>query len=691
MKNKVLILFLILFVSAASFAQLDRSKKPAPGPAPEIKLGDYESFTLKNGLKVFVVTNKKIPKVAFSLIIDRDPILEGKNAGYISTAGQLLRTGTKTRTKDKLDEEIDFIGASISTSSTSIYAQSLKKHVNKLLELMSDIVLNSNFTQEEFDKIIKQTLSGLAAEKDDPNAISGNVRNILYYGKDHPYGEPMTEETVKSITLDMCKEYYNTYFKPNATYLAVVGDITKSEAQKLVEKYFGKWESKDVPTKTYETPKAPVINKVSLVDRSNSVQSVISLGYPIELKVGSEDAIKVSVLNTILGGSFASRLNQNLREKNGFTYGAGSSFSSDKYIGSFSSSTTVRNSATDSAITEMLNEIKKIRTEKVSEDELQLTKNYMTGNFARSLENPQTIANFAVNIERYNLPKDYYKNYLKTLNSITSDELLATAKKYIKPNNMQILVVGNGEEVAKNLNRFSVSNKVDYYDLYGNPVDPSAKKLPAGLTAEQVLNKYIEVVGGKENMLKVKDKTTKLSGTVQGMNLTLTISQKEPNKLYQFIDAGVFQQKVLFDGVKGRTESMGQVQDMPAEQLEEMKMQGSIHTILKYDELGIKTELTGMESINGKDAYKIALTSPSGKKSTYYYSADSGLLVRTVSSVTTPQGTFNQTTDMDDYRDVQGVMYPFKLSQSFGPQTIELTVSSVEINTGLSDSLFEIK
>ncbi len=691
MKNKVLILFLILFVSAASYAQLDRSKKPAPGPAPEIKLGDYESFTLKNGLKVFVVTNKKIPKVAFNLIIDRDPILEGKNAGYINAAGQLMRTGTKTRTKDKLDEEIDFIGASINTSSSGVYAQSLKKHVNKLLELMSDIVLNPNFTQEELDKIVKQTLSGLAAEKDDPNAISGNVKSILYYGKDHPYGEPMTEETVKTITLDMCKEYYGTYFKQNITYLAVVGDITKSEAQKLVEKYFSKWESKDVSTKTYETPKAPVINKVSIVDRSNSVQSVIALGYPIELKVGSEGAIKVSLLNTILGGSFASRLNQNLREKNGFTYGAGSSFSSDEYIGSFTASTTVRNSATDSAITEILNEIKKIRAEKVSDDELQLTKNYMTGNFARSLENPQTIANFAVNIERYNLPKDYYKNYLKTLNAVTSDELLTTAKKYVKPNNMHILVVGNGEEVAKNLSKFSVSNKVDYYDLYGNPVDPSAKKLPAGLTAEQVLNRYIEVIGGKENMLKVQDKTTKLSGTVQGMNLTLTISQKEPNKLYQFIDAGVFQQKVLFDGVKGRTESMGQVQDMPAEQLEEMKMQASVHTILKYDELGIKTELTGMESINGKDAYKITLTSPSGKKSTYFYASDSGLLIRTMSSVSTPQGTFNQTTDMDDYRDVQGVKYPFKMSQSFGPQTIDLTVTSVEVNTGLSDSLFEIK
>ncbi len=691
MKNKVLVLLLMFLVSAVTFAQLDRSKKPAPGPAPEIKLGDYDSFTLKNGLKVFVVTNTKVPKVAFNLVLDRDPILEGKNAGYLEATGQLMRTGTKSRTKDKLDEEIDFIGASINTSSNGVFGQSLKKHVNKLLDLMSDIVLNPNFTQEELDKIVKQMLSGLAAEKDDPNAISGKVKNILYFGKDHPYGEPLTEETAKSITLDMCNEYYDTYFKPNIAYLAIVGDINKSEAKKLVEKYFGKWKSKEVPTKTYETPKSPVVNKVAIVDRASSVQSVISLGYPIELKIGSEDALKISILNTILGGSFASRLNQNLREKHGFTYGAGSSFNADEYIGSFTASTTVRNSATDSAITEMINEIKKIRSEKVSDEELQLTKNYMTGNFSRSLENPQTIANFAINIEKYGLPKDYYKNYLKNLNAVTADDLLATAKKYIKPNNMHILVVGNSEEVAKNLTRFSVSNKIDYYDINGNVVDPSAKKLPTGITVEQVLNKYIEAAGGKENMLKVKDKTTKLTGTVQGMNLTITISQKEPNKLYQFIDAGVFQQKTIFDGERGRSEQMGQVQELTGEQIEEMKLQGSIHTILKYDELGIKNELVGLESVNGKDAYKVAMTTPSGKKSTYYYSVESGLLVRTISTANTPQGSFNQTTDMDDYRDVQGVKYPFKLTQSFGPQTIDLVVSSIEINSGLSDSLFEIK
>lgn len=692
MKNKFFLMIFLLLISVASFAQVDRSKKPEPGPAPEIKLGEYESFTLKNGLKVFVVSNNKLPVVAFNLVIDRDPILEGQNAGYVDAAGQLLRTGTKTRSKDKLDEEVDFIGATLSTSSTNVYASSLKKHVNKLLDLMSDVVLNPNFKQEELDKIKKQTLSGLAAAKDDPTAISNRVASAVFFGKDHPYGEVETEATVNSITLDLCNQYYQTYFHPNAAYLATVGDITKAEAQKIAEKYFGKWKSKDIPKSEFATPKAPLVNKVGLVDRANSVQSVLNLGYPVDLKKGSEDAIPASMVNTILGGSFTSRINKNLRETHGFTYGAGTSLRSDKLIGQFSASTTVRNSATDSAITEILNEMKKIRNEKVPDSELQLTKNYLTGNFARSLERPQTIANFAIDIERYNLPKDYYKNYLKNLNAASSDDLLAAAKKYIKPNNMYLVVVGNAEEIAKNLTRFSITGKIDYYDIYGDKYDPNVKKIPDGVTVDKVLEKYVEVIGGKTNVEKVKDRTMKLKGSAQGMDVVVEISQKYPNKIYQTVDVGggVFKMSTVFDGAKGKMIQMGQSQDITGDALEDLKG-NAMDGMLDYSKYGYKTELAAVENINGKDAYKVILTSESGRKSTQYYSVETGFMIRTINQISTPQGEATQTTDMDDYREVEGMKYPFKITQSFGPQSIELNVNSIEINKNLPDGMFEVK
>ncbi|MDP3580809.1 MAG: insulinase family protein, partial [Ignavibacteria bacterium] len=186
---KRLLIFFFLLSLTANFAQLDRSQKPKPGPAPEVKIGDAESFELANGLKVFVVENHKLPKVTFSLMLDRDAIVEGKNAGYISTAGQLLRTGTKKRSKDKLDEEVDFLGADLSTSSTSVFASGLSKYTEKIMDLMADVILNPDFKQEELEKIRKQSLSGLAFAKDDPDQIANRVQGTLVYGKEHPYGE----------------------------------------------------------------------------------------------------------------------------------------------------------------------------------------------------------------------------------------------------------------------------------------------------------------------------------------------------------------------------------------------------------------------------------------------------------------------------------------------------------------------
>ncbi|MDF1611630.1 insulinase family protein [Stygiobacter electus] len=689
--KKFLSLVLILFITIASFAQIDRSKKPAAGPAPEIKLGNYESFTLKNGLKVFVVENKKVPRVSFNLFFDIDPIVEGKHAGYVEATGELLRTGTKTRSKDKLDEEIDFLGATLNTSSNNIFASALKKQAPKLLEIMSDIVLNSDFKQEELDKIIKKTLSNLAAQKDEPNAISQRVRDVLNYGKDHPYGEPTTEETVKSINLDLCNNYYKTYLKPNIAYLSIVGDINKKEAQKLVEKYFGNWKAGDVPKTEFQNPKAPLINKVALVDRANAVQSVISVSYPIEFNLASEDYIKASVMNTILGGSFTSRINKNLRETKGFTYGAGSNLRADKFIGVWMASAPVRNIVTDSALTEIFNEMKRIRNEKVSDEELQINKNYMIGNFVRSLENPQTIANFAINIERYKLPKDFYKNYLKNLNDVTADDVLSVAKKYIKPNNANVLIVGKAEEVAKNLTKFSMNGKIDYYDIYGEKYDPNVKKAPEGLTAEQVIDKYIQVMGGKDKLSQMKDETMKLTGSMQGMNLVVTITRKAPNKLFQLIDFGVGQQKTVFDGTRGKVSAMGQEQELSGSQLEEMKVQAALNAFLDYASQGIKLELAGMEPINKKDAYKINLIYPSGKKNSQYYDAATGFLIRTNSTVDSPQGSLSITIDYDDYKELNGYMVAHKMIQGTPMGSIELTLSSYEVNKNVSDDLFKVE
>ncbi|MBL7828934.1 MAG: insulinase family protein, partial [Saprospiraceae bacterium] len=200
-----------------------RKMAPQAGTAPKIQIGKAETFKLSNGLTVILVENHKLPRVTFRVFVDKDPVLEKDAAGYLEMMGELLGAGTKTRSKAQINQEIDFIGASMSTDANGVSGACLTKHTSKLLEIMSDVLLHPIFPQEELDKAKVQAQSNLASQKDDANAIAGNVGSILRYGKDHPYGEIMTEATLSKITLDPIKAHYNTYFKPGISYLVVTG------------------------------------------------------------------------------------------------------------------------------------------------------------------------------------------------------------------------------------------------------------------------------------------------------------------------------------------------------------------------------------------------------------------------------------------------------------------------------------
>lgn len=687
MKKHILIIFLLLGTIPA-WAQLDRSKKPEPGPAPEINLGEAETFTLSNGMKVFVVENHKLPRVSFSLVLDNDPILERENAGYVSMAGELLRNGTKSKTKAALDEAVDFLGASLSTYASGAYASSLSKHADKIMELMAEVILQPSFPEDELEKLKKQTLSALAANKDDANVIASEVAQVLRFGKAHPYGEIVTEESVENIDIEEIKEYYQTYFRPNNAYFAVVGDIKKKEAEKLVKKYFGKWEKGNVPTATYPTPQPPKETVVALVDRPNAVQSVIAVTYPLELKPGSPDVIKSAVMNQVLGGSFSSRLNMNLREKHGYTYGANSAISSDKLIGSFRASASVRNEVTDSSIVQFLHELDNIKKQNVTEEELQNVKNYISGSFGRSLENPATIANFAINIDRYNLPKDYYINYLKNIEAVTLEDVHQMADKYIRPEQAYIVVVGKGSEIEGRIKHFG---KLQHYDIYGNsytPEKPTA--LPSGLTAEKVIDNYITALGGKENMLKVKDVRMKLTASIQGNNVEIIQVTKAPNMYMSEVKmGGSLLQKEIYNGNDLVIYQMGQKLPVSEEQVKEAAYKSVVFPELEYENWGAQSSLKGIEKVEGVEAYVLEVTLPTGGISTQYYSIDTGLKMKEIMEMETPQGKVKQNVSFADYQEKNGVKYPMKLTLS--PPGISATVQSLEINTDPDEKLFSLE
>ncbi|HYX10208.1 MAG TPA: pitrilysin family protein [Bacteroidales bacterium] len=692
MRKYILLFILTISVIWPVTGQVDRSVPPPPGPAPVIKIAEYESFTLPNGLQVFVVENHKIPRVSYSLVFDHDPVSEGKDAGYVSMTGDLLGTATATRTKDQIDEAIDFIGASLSTSANSVYASSLKKHNEELLDVFSDVVLNARFKQDELDKLKTQYKSGLAASKDDANAISSRVTDVLVYGKDFPYGEVETDASIDNIDLDMCKNYYTNYLRPNDAFLAIVGDITLKEAKKIIPEYFSKWEKGPVPSQTFNLPKPPESTKVAIVDRPSAVQSVITVSYPVQLEIGSPDYIPAKVTNTVLGGG-TYRLFDNLREKHGYTYGSYSSLNGDKLIGKFMAFANVSNAVTDSSIYQILYEMKRLDTEKVPDKELERVKNNMSGNFALSLERPQTVASFALNTARYNLPKNYYSNYLKNLSAVTPDQVLAIAKKYILPQHSNILVVGKADEVAEKIKHFSKDNSITYYDIYGNPYNPSAKAqaVPAGMTAQKVIDQYIDAIGGEKNLKKIKDITVKLSMEMQGMSMNQVIYKKVPDKYAMEMSMnGNTIQKIVFDGTSGKTSGMQGNADLTEDQIANLKYNNiPIVPDIQYSDEGYKLELKGMEEVDGQKAYNIMVTTPDGNQQQEYYSLDTGLKLRTVSTMSTPQGEITQTVDYSNYKEVDGVKFPFALKQSVGPRSFDLKVDSITVNSDLPDDTFK--
>jgi len=678
MKKFVLGIGIMLLATGITFAQVDRSKLPASGPAPEIKIGEAETFTLANGLKVFVVKNTKLPRVSFTLVLERDPILEGDKAGLSTFIGDMMMGGTKNRTKDQLDQEIDFIGASLSASATSVSVSSLKKHQGKVLDLMADVLFNPVFPQPELDKLKKQSLTGLATTKDDPQAISSRLSRTVLYGKNHPYGESQTEQTTKNIALEDVKGYYATYFKPNIAYLAIVGDIDKAEAQKVVNQYFGAWKKGVVPTFTYPMPVRAAKQAVALVDRSSSVQSVIDVTQPVAMKIGDADYISSRLLNQILGGGSASRLFMNLREDKGFTYGAYSSIDADKLVGTISASASVRSEVTDSAVYEFVYEIKNLVDKGVTQVELDKAKAELAGSFGRSLEQPGTVANFALNTARYNLPKDYYATYLQKLNSYTVADINATAKRLIEPDKFIITTVGNGAEIKAKLAQFG---EVVEYDIMGEP----AKQLvaDAAMTAEKVLENYLTAVGGADKVAAVKSAKISMDANVMGTPLTIAFVYDSQNGRYgqKLSIAGNVMQKTSLVNGKGSMSVQGNTIEMAPAQLAEAQLNSYLFPEAVYKANGYTVSLDGLKDVDGKPAYKVIITAASGAKLINYYAQDSGLKIKY-------ENPASGDTYYGDYQAKNGVLLPmaWTIKSPQIPVPLEAKVTSLELNVPITDA-----
>lgn len=678
--KKVIYLLAGLFLSVPVL-QAQQVPMPKPGPSPVVNVGKPQTFELKNGLKVLVVENHKLPRVSYSLTIDNAPYAEGAKKGVSNLLSAVIGEGTKNISKDKFNEEIDYLGASINFGANGASASGLSKYNDRLLELLADGALNPLFTQEEFDKQKAKMIEGLKSQEKNVKAVAGRVTDALIYGLKHPNGEYVTEQSLNNVTLDDVKQEYVTYFVPGNAYLVVVGDVKFKDVKKKVTKLFGSWVGDKAPAASYSDPKDVQYTQVNFVDMPNAVQSEITIANVTNLKMTDKEYFATILANQILGGGGEGRLFLNIREKHGWTYGAYSSVGGNKYVGNFDASTSVRNAVTDSAVVEMMNEVKRIRTDLVTDEELKVAKAKYIGNFVMQVEKPGTVARYALLTKTQGLPEDFYQNYIKNINDVTAEDIRNAAKKFFSADNARIIVVGKAADVLPGLEKTGIP--INYFDKFGNPAEKPvvSKPIPAGVTAKTVLDGYIKAVGGDKAVKAVKTIYTKSTASVQGTTLEVTSKVSADHK--QFVEMkvmGMSMMKQVVNDKAAYVSQQGQKQDITGDKLKDMQ-----DSAVPFEELSMLTnkdvKLTAIESVNGADAYVIKNGTDS-----YLYDVKTGLKVAEMHG--DEKGEQKQTTYYSDYKAVKGVKIPFKVLMNVGFE-LDLTVVEAKINEGVTPADFQ--
>ncbi|MDQ6528058.1 pitrilysin family protein [Flavobacterium sp. LHD-85] len=680
--KKIYTFLILTFLTGIMQAQ-DRPQ-PKPGNAPVVNIKKPQTFVLSNGMKVLVVENHKLPRVSYTLTLDNAPFTEGNKKGVDELTSSLIGNGTKKTTKEAFNEEIDFYGANINFTSQGAYASTLSKYSGRVLELLAEGALQPNFTQTEFDKEKAKLLEGLKADEKSVPAISNRVVDVLAFGKNHPNGEYLSEETVKNVTLADVQNNYNTYFVPENAYLVVIGDVKFKDVKTAVEKLFSGWKKQTAPKNTYPNPTNVSNLQIDFVDVPNAVQSEISLVNTLNLRMSDPDFFPAVIANQILGGDFNSYLNMNLREQHAWTYGANSSIGSGKYVTKFKASSAVRNTVTDSAVVQFVKEIKRIRTERVDPEVLRNVKAGYIGRFVMQVEKPQAVARYALNIETEKLPADFYEKYIQTINNVTADDIYRVANKYFLLDNMRIVIVGKGSDVLPGLEKLQIP--ISYFDKYGNPVEkPSTKKeAPKDISAKTVFENYIKAIGGEQAVTAVKTLYMNGSTTIPQAPTPLTFTSKLDSKGKMMVSLSMGTMNLMKQVVNEKgayVEQQGQRKNLEGEDLAEMKANAA-----PFEELQLvkRTDLKveGIEPINGNDAYVIK-----DGKTKYYYDVKSGL--KTAESKVREQAgkSVEQITNFNDYKEVKGVKVPFNLVQNVGFE-LDIKMSDIKINEGVSEKDF---
>ncbi len=449
---------------------LDRTSPPHASPLGRIAFPPSAKQTILGGAtKIRVVENRKTPIVTLNLVFRAGAALDGALPGLADFTTNLLTKGTARRSATEIAEEADFVGSSLNAFSgvdaSFIGFGTLTKNLPVMLDLMSDVLLHPSFPDEEVERWRELQTADLLQAKSDANYLASTRTAREVYGV-HPYGAAVTEESLRGITAAHCREYYNKYIVPGNAFIIAAGDVDAAGITAQLEQALAAWERRGSAISPLQETAKTSVRKVCIVERRGAVQSSIRIAQP-GIARNNKDYIALDALNTLFGGYFSSRLNANLREGHGYTYGARSRFDSRRAGGMFAISCDVRTEVTAQAIEEIFKELHRIIAEPVGDEELAMMKNFVTGRYPLTIETPQQIASMLHNIELHGLPEDYFATYAARVEALHAEDLLAAAQTYLHPDSMTIVAAGDAKELTGALKHFGA---VSVTDSNGAPI-----------------------------------------------------------------------------------------------------------------------------------------------------------------------------------------------------------------------------
>lgn len=432
----------------------DRSTRPAVGRAPAVALPPLREFTLANGLDVLLMEKRDLPLVQLNLILDAGGVRDdAERAGLASLTAAMLDEGAAGMSALEIADALERLGARFAIGADAHAATVSLRAPSPLLEeavaVMADVVLRPDFPQADLERLRLERLTSLLRRHDEPNAIAGVLYDETLFGAAHPYGRSGigTERSLRALTRDDLRDFHQRHYSPASATAIVVGDIDEAGARALLERAFGAWSRRGVPGADVPAPVQVQGRVVYLVDKPGAAQSVVRLGR-IGVPRSTRDYYALQVMNVILGGSFTSRLNQNLREDKGYAYGAGSGFNYMPATGSWFASSSVQTHSTGPALAEFMSELRRMH-EPIPEEEVERARNFLAMRYPAGFQSVADIAGRLGEVARYSLPRDYFNRFVPEVLAVTRADVERVAREYIDPDNVAIFVVGDRDVIEQ--------------------------------------------------------------------------------------------------------------------------------------------------------------------------------------------------------------------------------------------------